>query len=349
MHTTHDNDIDALISRFADGSIDSPSLARLKAWAMLSDGNREYVRRQLEMALAIGVAADTTPFDAAQAYRRFLAGVGVPGDAAYDAGASATPSPRRLPVRVWRRVAIVAAVVAAVVLLPMVGFMHGRQTVKEAFADIVVDVPVGARMSMTLPDSTHVWLNSGSRLVYSQGFGMDNRQLRLSGEAFFDVAHDPSKPFTVHTREMDVRVVGTRFNMRNYATDDEVSVSLLSGCVALANNLRPTDGEICMRPMQNAVLDKRTGHVTLRQLRTAANAAWTGNELFFDESLLSDIAKKIERSYGVSVTVADSVRNLRFYGSFKLVGGSPDDILRAIAATGDVRCRTIGRQHYVLY
>lgn len=344
MHTIDKNDIDTLISQCVDGLIDSQSLARLKSWAEHSDSNREYVRRQMEIALSVGVSADTTPFDAVQAYRRFLANA---GDAVDDAPAAAL-SRHRLLASVWRRVAVAAAIVAAVVLLPMVGFLHGRHTVKESFADIVVDVPEGARMSMTLPDSTHVWLNSGSRLVYSQGFGVDNRWLTLSGEAFFDVAHDKAKPFVVHTHEMDVRVVGTQFNMRNYAADDEVSVSLVRGCVALSNKLRG-GGELLLAPMHSATLDKRTGHLTLRTMRTTGCTAWTGNELFFDEALLSDIAKKIERSYGAKVTVADSVRNLRFYGSFRMVGGSPDEILQSIAATGDVRYKATGRMQYVIY
>lgn len=334
MHTTID-DIDALISCYVADAIDGQSLGRLKAWAEQSESNREYVRRQLEVALAASVATDATPYDERQAYHRFLA--------------NAVRQPRgRFLAPVWRHVAVAVAIVAAVVLLPMMGFLHGRHTVEEKFADIIVEVPVGARMKTTLPDGTIVWLNSGSRLIYSQGFGMDNRQLQLSGEAFFEVAHDTVKPFTVHTREMDVRVVGTQFNMRNYSTDAEVSVSLVEGRVALSNKLR-NDGEIHLEPMQNATLNKRTGRMALHAMRTASSAAWTGNELFFDESLLSDIAQKMERCYGVRVEVADSVRRLRFYGSFKMVGGDPEDILRAISATGDVRYRVKSRQHYVLY
>lgn len=355
MHTESPCDIDRLVSRYVAGTIDSRSLARLKALACQSDAIRDRIRRQIELGVAAAVEADTTPFDARRAYRRFLDGAGVGGadasaaDAAFvpDAGAGRRAR-RSAAAGVWRRVCVAAAVAVAVVALPLIGFVGGRQTVESGFADIVVEVPVGARMQMTLPDSTRVWLNSGSRLVYSQGFGVTERRLSLSGEGFFDVRHNAGKPFTVCTREMDVRVVGTRFNMRNYADDDEVAVSLIRGRVALANRMRQ-DSDIYLSPMHSAVLDKRTGRITLRPMRTQGGAAWAQGELFFDESLLSDIAKKIERCYGVRVEVADSVRSRRFYGSFSMEGGSADGILRAIASTGDVRCRAKDSRHYILY
>lgn len=350
MHTECPYEIDELVSRYVAGTIDSRSLGRLKAWACQSASHRDCVCRRIELGMAAAVAADGTPFDAGSAYRRFLE-----AKAADACSAAAAPPPNAscrsaglTAGRVLKRVAVAAAVAVAVALLPLAGYIGGRQTVESGFADIVVDVPLGGRMQMTLPDSTRVWLNSGSRLVYSQGFGVTDRRLSLSGEGFFDVARNAGKPFTVCTREMDVRVVGTRFNLRNYEDDDEVAVSLIRGRVALANRLR-RDSDIYLNPMHSAVLDKRTGRITLRPMRTGGGSAWAQGELFFDESLLSDIAKKIERSYGVRVDVADSVRSRRFYGSFSMDGESPGEILQAIAATGGVRCRAKDRRHYVLY
>lgn len=330
----HDH-IDTLISRYVDGTIDSRSLARLKAWAEASDANRAYVRSQLEIGFSSAIAADREPFDSRAAYARFLSRV-----------ASECGRERRRAVSVWWRVAAVAALVVLAVL-PFIAYRQGQRTVETAFSDIVVDVPTGARISMTLPDSTRVWLNSGSRLVYSQGFGVGDRRLTLSGEGYFEVAHDAAKPFVVHTRELNVTIVGTKFNLCNYRSDNEVTVSLIDGCVALTNNVRRA-ADIYMHPNQTVVLDKHTGRMTLRRTRAAGSTSWTGNELFFDEALLSDIAKKIERCYGVSVSVADSVRCRRFYGSFRMIGGSPDEVLRAIAATGDVSYKVSGN-HYTLY
>ena len=327
--------IDTLILRYVDGTIDSRSLARLKSWAEASAARRAYVRRRLETAFSSAVAADRTPFDSAAAYARFLS------RAAAECGRV-----RRRRTAAWRRVAAVAALVVLAVL-PFAAYWQGRRVVEASFADIAVDVPTGARISMMLPDSTRVWLNSGSRLVYSQGFGVADRRLELSGEAYFEVAHDKDKPFVVHTRELNVTVVGTKFNLCNYRSDNEVTVSLVEGCVALTNNVRRT-ADIYMHPNQTAVLDKHTGRLTVRRTRAYGSASWTGNELFFDEALLSDIAKKIERCYGVSVSVADSVRGRRFYGSFRMAGGSPDEVLRAISATGDVNYKASG-SHYTLY
>lgn len=332
--------IDKLIERYVRGTIHRDSLRELRRWADASAEHREYVRRQIEVMFSLGVATDSTPFDSSAAYGRFRERVASTGGMRFSASGK-----RRMPR--WKVAVAAVAAVLVVVALPLIGYHIGRNGLQAAFADIVVEAPMGGRMRMTLPDSTHVWLNSGSRIVYSQGFGVADRRLKLEGEAYFEVAHNPDKPFCIATRELGVRVVGTKFNLRNYPSDSELAVSLVEGCVALYNRVCH-DSTVLLRPMQCMVMDKRTGQMTLRDMSTRATAAWTGNELFFDEDLLPDIAKKIERSYNVRVHVADSVRGRRFYGSFRLTANTPDDILRAISATGNVSCRKT-RAGYELY
>ncbi|HEX3935519.1 MAG TPA: FecR family protein, partial [Puia sp.] len=74
----------------------------------------------------------------------------------------------------------------------------------------------GSRTSLYLPDGTHVWLNAGSRITYNKNFGASAREVDLSGEAFFDVAHNPASPFIIHTSRIDIKVLGTSFNVKSY-------------------------------------------------------------------------------------------------------------------------------------
>ena len=100
-------------------------------------------------------------------------------------------------------------------------------------------VPAGQRAELILPDSTRVWLNAHSKLIYPVSFGKGNRQVELNGEAYFDVVHNEKQPFIVKTRQMDIQVLGTEFNVTSYSSDFEVS--LLRGCIELSSpNLSST-------------------------------------------------------------------------------------------------------------
>ena len=94
-------------------------------------------------------------------------------------------------------------------------------------------VPTGQRAELILPDSTRVWLNAHSKLIYPVSFGKGNRQVELNGEAYFDVVHNEKQPFIVKTRQMDIQVLGTEFNVTSYSSDFEVS--LLRGCIELSS------------------------------------------------------------------------------------------------------------------
>ena len=103
-----------------------------------------------------------------------------------------------------------------------------------------------------------------------------------------------------------------------------------------------------LAPKEKMVLNKRTGTMTKSKTNVEYANAWSRNELFFDEELLKDIAKKLMRSYDVEIEVADSLRNKRFYGSFKIVGNTIDEVLQTIASTNRMKYRYENNK-YVLY
>ena len=139
-------------------------------------------------------------------------------------------------------------------------------------------------------------------------------------------------PFEVDTKELDLRVLGTKFNFRNYPDDEEVTVNLMEGKVALRNGIREMP-ELYLTPDEKMVLNKATGQMVKSSTKAAKANVWINDELFFDEELLEDIAKKLMRSYNVKVEVADSLRNKRFYGSFGISGNTIDKILDVMAST----------------
>ena len=155
------------------------------------------------------------------------------------------------------------------------------------------------------------------------------------------------KQLEIHTHEVDLRVLGTKFNFKNYSDDEEVTVSLLEGKVALHNSLKSMS-DLYLSPNEKMVLNKRTGEMVKSRARAENSMLWTNDELFFDEELLEDIAKKLMRSYDVRIEIADSLKNRRFYGSFKVMGNTIDEVLETIASTNRMKYR-YENEKYILY
>ncbi len=199
----------------------------------------------------------------------------------------------------------------------------------------------GSRTHLTLPDGTLVWLNAGSRLTYGKNFNTGDREINLTGEAFFDVARNAQKPFLIHTARIDITVLGTSFNVKSYPTDKTTEATLVHGSIEVSIKDRPTE-KIILKPNEKLVVanDDSTLHrsvparhtpgdtdeslVTIRkptyEQTTGAiiETAWIDNKLTFREEAFGELAVQMERWYGVTIRFGDpALQQLHFTGSFK--------------------------------
>ena len=240
---------------------------------------------------------------------------------------------------VWMRYAV-AAVLA--VGLFFGARYSGRQSIRQEFADITVSAPMGSNTQVTLPDGTQVWLNAGSRLTYSQGFGVDDRALRIEGEGYFEVARNEELPFTMHSDALGLKVLGTKFDFRDYPDDDLVEVSLLEGSVELSS-LLDGSASVRLKPDQRCVLDKQSGRMRVESVAASQAVQWTDGRLFFDEEPLERIARTLAHSYNVEVRIErDELRQVRFYGVFARREQNIGEVLDILTRTGKVRYRMEG-------
>ena len=233
-----------------------------------------------------------------------------------------------------------AAVIVVLFSVSYFSYWRGGISIKEVFSDIIVEAPLGSRTKLTLPDGTLVWLNAGSRITYSQGFGVGNRKIELIGEGYFEVKRNEEVPFLVKTNSLLVKVLGTKFNFRDYPDDAEAIVSLSEGKVAL-NNLLKKEKEAFLLPNERVVLNKKNGRMHV-EYSTVSNALqWTNGYLFFDEELLPDVVKELERSYNVKIQIAsDTLNTFRFYGNFVHREQNIQEVLEALSATRKI--------HYII-
>ena len=315
--------IDELIANYLTEGLDKNALDELKTWIAASAENQQYFIRQREIWFSAVSREAASVYDKDKAFENFRNRVESQKEIQSTSRRGFSLS------ALWRY----AAVVAIIIAVGCISYWQGEVNVKDTFADISVEAPLGSKTKLYLPDCTLVWLNAGSRMTYSQGFGVDNRKVELEGEGYFEVKRNEKIPFFVKTKDLQLQVLGTKFNFRDYPEDHEVVVSLLEGKVGL-NNLLREEKEAVLSPDERAVLNKANGLLTVESV-TASNASqWTDGYLFFDEELLPDIAKELERSYNVKIHIAnDSLKTFRFYGNFVRREQNIQEVLEALAST----------------
>ena len=319
--------INELIATYLIEGLDKNALAELKVWIAASPENEDYFIQQREVWFSAVSREAASKYNKDKAFDTFKNRIG--------SRKQVEKAPRqefRLSA-LWRYAAIIAVILA----VGCFSYWQGGVNVKDTFADISVEAPLGSRTKLYLPDGTLVWLNAGSRMTYSQGFGVDNRKVELEGEGYFEVQRNEKLPFFVKTKDLQLQVLGTKFNFRDYPEDHEVALSFLEGKVEL-NNLLKKEKEAFLAPDERAILNKANGLMTVETV-TASNASqWTDGYLFFDEELLPDIVKELERSYNVNIHIAnDSLNKFRFYGNFVRREQSIQEVLDALASTEKIQ------------
>jgi transmembrane sensor len=255
----------------------------------------------------------------------------------------------RIRTRRTRRGLVLASILAMVTLA--VGFLYRSMIVSKPVGTTLaantlseVTTHYGSRTNLYLPDGTRVWLNAGSSITYDKNFGATGREVTLSGEAFFDVAPNPARPFLIHAARIDIKVLGTSFNVKSYPTDKTTETVLIRGSIEVALKGK-THEKIILKPNEKLIVANedtvqqthpvvRTGnppaaapeesHVTIRKPTYEKNTgaivetSWVHDELIFQGEKFSDLALKMERWYGVSIHFADSgIEDMRLTGTFR--------------------------------
>lgn len=192
-------------------------------------------------------------------------------------------------------------------------------------------VPYGKRFKLKLSDGTLVSLNCGTTLRYPEQFGINGkRNVYLTGEAFFEVAKDKQHPFIVHSDEIDIEVLGTRFNVSAYPEDKTVSSVLVEGSIQMSQKDNSLNA-ILLKPNQMAVWQSDSKKMVTKTVDTAAYEAWTQGELTFQNTPFSTITKIIERTYDVEIINENAVlAKQNFTGSIKISESSVANILELL-------------------
>jgi ferric-dicitrate binding protein FerR (iron transport regulator) len=219
----------------------------------------------------------------------------------------------------------------------------------------------GSKSKIELPDGTMVWLNADSKVIYDENFRGDFREVNLEGEAFFDVVKDNSHPFIIHTKAIDIKVLGTAFNVRSYQNENNTETALFRGSVEITFRDEP-DKKIILKPNEKIKIPNKATEVTQKndtvsisekedmdaltitlskvhfqgKDSSALDVLWIKNKLVFDAETLELVAKKIERWYDVKVVIEnDDLRNVAYSAIFD--NENIEQVMEALRITGDFR------------
>ena len=204
----------------------------------------------------------------------------------------------------------------------VVGTQKGNQLIynnasaKDTLVYNTIKVPYGKRFELTLSDGTNVHLNSGTSLKYPVRFvKSENRQVFLNGEAFFEVTKDAKHPFVVNSNDMDVKVLGTKFNVTSYKEDVKTYTVLVEGRVAASNKILENE-EVLLKPGNRVFFDNK--HLKTETVDVRKYIAWVTGELMFIDDSFGVITNKLERKYNVDiVNKYDDLNGIMITATFK--------------------------------
>jgi len=220
----------------------------------------------------------------------------------------------------------------------------GKNGVEQGFN--IVSTPKGGQYQVNLPDGTKVWLNANSSLKFLAAFtSHKKRVVELTGEGYFEVAK-ANKPFIVETKEQEVEVLGTHFNISSYSNDGETKTTLLEGRVKVSTgNVKNNAEDVILKPGQQALLN--AGQLNVKAVDAGAEVDWKSGYFIFKNEDMRSIMRKIERWYDVEIVFAKDFNNRSYEGSisrFKNIS----EVLRKFELTGNIHFKMEGRRITVM-
>jgi len=233
---------------------------------------------------------------------------------------------RKSRVLSWMSLKKVAAAILVLISVGSVSYYFGEQRRMDEIAEFMknqqisseVTTPMGSTSKVLLPDGSLAIVNAGTTLTYKYNYAERIREIHLDGEAYFDVVRDEEHPFVVKTNNLDIKVLGTTFNMKSYSNDPETKIALITGSVNVKVNPQDNDAmDFTLSPDKMLTYDKISHNVGISEFRERDILAWTTGRLKFENLPFPHIVKDLERKFDVQIRIeSERLKKDVFSGSF---------------------------------
>ena len=195
-----------------------------------------------------------------------------------------------------------------------------------------------------LSDGSSVWLNSNSSLTYPETFSNSERNVQLAGEAYFEVSHDSIHPFKVQTQNIQVKVLGTSFNVRSYSSEKNTETTLVEGKVIIQN--KRGNNLAVLAPGQMAEYDKSSQYLAVKAVDPNGFTAWRHGVIVFNNATLEDITGKLSQLYQVHFVINPSAQHTSYNFSFRK-GQSIDKVLEMLNFIAPIKYNVQGKEIFI--
>lgn len=298
MKQGYSNIIETLLPRYCTGQATDTERKQVKSWMNESEENRRIVREHFVLYLT----ADQKQVNVEKALYKVKQQMSTHKKTTWLQWAQRITAILFIPV------------VTAAVLLAY--FPKGNQSISPQIWE--VNVNPGMTASLTLPDSTVVFLNSGSSLSYPSSFSGETREVILNGEAYFKVTPNPKKKFVVSTpHQSRIEVLGTCFNIEAYEQAHEITTTLIKGKVNFLYDNKDIVKQVTLSPMQKLIYNPKTNEVKLCQTTGISETAWKENKIIFDNDSLENILRAVGKTYNVEfIFKNESLKKKKYTGCF---------------------------------
>jgi ferric-dicitrate binding protein FerR (iron transport regulator) len=326
-----DNYYDMLIAKAFSGNASPDELRELEEWKSRSGENIRLFRKSLKLweTNPFWISRTTINDDYNRISFRIIGDISDPGK---------------------KQKNVILYKAAAVLLIPLLiafGWYYLQSTQNDRpvqYTEVIA--PEGQISKCILADGTEVWLNSGTNIRYDNRYNEHYRDIILDGEAYFKVSADKAKPFRVLTNAIKIQVHGTSFNVSAYKSCKAVETILEEGSVEIILK-EQKDHAVFIKPGEKAVYDIENQKVNIEKVDTELYTAWHEGKFLFKDAALSDIFKKLEQVYGISIELEDiEIGRIRLRGIFEYNHNIVDALFK-IKMTTDLNYRIQGRTVYI--
>lgn len=318
-------DINVLLIRLFSGEAEPDEKKEIAEWLDQSAENKKLYSDLQEIWLSSGIQNNADNYHLEAAIRKFRNQI------------SKSKLQKRNQID-FNHILKYAAILILALALPFSYYIGTRSNPADN-SITTISCAFGDKSSIILPDSSQVWLNSGSKLTFSSNF-KSGRKVLLEGEAFFSVSKDKNHPFRVKTTDVEIEVLGTKFNLKAYPEENSVSTTLVEGSVNISSQYQRTR----IKPDQKLVFDKRSKKMVVQELTdTSPDTEWKDGRFVFRNESLGELKPKLERWFDVDIVFGDEqVKDRRFTGVL-----GRESILEAISyfdLSNLVTCRIQGNK-----
>lgn len=234
---------------------------------------------------------------------------------------------------------------AAIAVLLLVGGGAGYWFYQNNTDMMVAVADEGIVKELTLPDGSKVWLNNNAVLTYPRAFSKDERNVRLEGEAYFEVAKNRHQPFIVESNAMRIRVLGTTFNFKCDKRCRVAEATLIEGEIEVRGNKE--EGQIVLSPGQRAELNTSTGRLTVKQVDPKMDAVWHDDLIPFEKADIFTITKALERFYGVKIILSPDIRPGKTYSGVLKKKSNIDSVLKSLQNSIPINYKIVGSNIFI--